>query len=1171
MKPVSQTIPTLHDNPRLPSGAKVIPLLLLSLLFLAARPQTMLAAAPPIATIVAVRGEVTATGTDNISRLLALKSDVFKEDTIKTGERGRIQMMFTDNSLISLGKNSELKIAEYEWDEKIRDGAMKTQVKEGVFRVMGGAITKAAPKKFTTETPAATIGIRGSMYAGKVEGDSLTVIFQGGKGIEIINEFGTVVITKVGFGTYVHGLLEPPKPPIKFTASEITNFNIDLSNEHSEQKEERNNLPDQEKERKEPPPVNGEERDRPIAAKEGEKVEESWVDQGEEWNAMWDEPDKFNQENDRQQLPPPEPGRFKDEQFFNPNDNLEPWRGYFSAVSGDRDIYTGNFGFMVNRSNGELYGVIPILLRAGNDNPLEFNFGPGHAEDNDFSVELFANNGPGNGIFVTAPQSEQIIPHLLWGYWGGDYIDPISGQVKFSSDLSFWIAGNKTPADRVNELIATNIHGKYEGPAIGVVQGADGQFSILQNGSSHLNINFGDHTVFGEILFDEIGLNISGQDIFGLLDTQAAGDHPPEPGSFSANIIEINNTNTSDEEIIEIGQVSGMIYGPNGSSIGGNFVAENDNNQYLGIFGGNFEDLQNMGFSKLSGKFTSAHIPFADQTSVTGRAWHGEVNAMLFQNFAEAEFAEANGPLFNFNFFIPESTDQTEYREIISEPFQNEIIIPGQEEASLVNMNVMYSNLGEFFIIKGTSDIFQNSGDTVPDSTFTGMGFAGLPSLSITASGIERYKGSAVTTIDNANYFTKYDLQLSVNWQTGKVIGFFAPPDFNEGSNGELNPAEMFFIGNVNGTEITNVEIFGLHTDETWPETTTNSPGALPSTSEWVDGTATDGQFYGSVHQGLGFSAEGTNILFSNNGGSENWQMVGAGFRGLGSEPAPDPGNSRWEGFIAGSSQIISPQEPGSATDRYRLLGNENPEDFSFIVNREAGQLDAGQMSVASINSADNFSVDLDIGPAALSAYVDDQTMVAVLAGDSVSARGFIATDPNFLPANPPEATDQINLPDYVAWGYWGVAYTDNNGTNYSTISGSSFWVAGERTPQDKIQDLVATGITATYDGIALGAELSPDGVTSQLPIGQTNLTADFGNNTISGSINFPGHVNLDLAPATISTLGSFNGTLSNTNGTSGQANGAFFGPNANTAAGNFNATATNNTAYTGVFGAGRN
>jgi hypothetical protein len=203
-------------------------IVLFFLLCLAAPLSSAYAEIQGVATVVALRGTVVAQGKGGAARNLSLKSQIFQEDVLKTDKNGQLQIMFTDNSIISMGRGSEMKIAEYRWQPDQKDGALKTQVKEGTFRVMGGALAKDAPHNFKTETPTATIGIRGSMYTFKTTKDSLSVFFQGGKGIEVFNEMGKVTITVPGFGTRVV-LNAPPAKPSKFTEQDIKNLNSQLN------------------------------------------------------------------------------------------------------------------------------------------------------------------------------------------------------------------------------------------------------------------------------------------------------------------------------------------------------------------------------------------------------------------------------------------------------------------------------------------------------------------------------------------------------------------------------------------------------------------------------------------------------------------------------------------------------------------------------------------------------------------------------------------------------------------------------------------------------------------------------------------------------------------------------------------------------------------------------
>lgn len=169
--------------------------------------------------IAAIRGKAEAVGAGKVKRDISLKSMIFSDDTLMTGHQARLQVMFRDSSIISMGPDSEIVIEKYSLNS--HGGEMKTRIKEGAFHIMGGSIAKDSPDSFVTETPVATIGIRGSMFALNLREDRLSVVFLGGKGIDVFNSSGSVAITNPGFGTIVTDVTEMPEPPRNFRGDEL--------------------------------------------------------------------------------------------------------------------------------------------------------------------------------------------------------------------------------------------------------------------------------------------------------------------------------------------------------------------------------------------------------------------------------------------------------------------------------------------------------------------------------------------------------------------------------------------------------------------------------------------------------------------------------------------------------------------------------------------------------------------------------------------------------------------------------------------------------------------------------------------------------------------------------------------------------------------------------------
>lgn len=175
----------------------------------------------PAGYISAVRGEVYAIGSQGVIRDLKVKDPVALDDFIVTEEKGRVKIVFQDNTIVTLGENSRIKLNDYSWSKSKNEGRFKVTVNEGLFRIIGGKITKTNPESFIARTPAASIGIRGSSYAGSVSGKGLSVFLLGGKGIDVGNNKGSVALLQPGMGTSVANAETAPEAPRYFNAAEI--------------------------------------------------------------------------------------------------------------------------------------------------------------------------------------------------------------------------------------------------------------------------------------------------------------------------------------------------------------------------------------------------------------------------------------------------------------------------------------------------------------------------------------------------------------------------------------------------------------------------------------------------------------------------------------------------------------------------------------------------------------------------------------------------------------------------------------------------------------------------------------------------------------------------------------------------------------------------------------
>lgn len=114
--------------------------------------------------VAAIKGEVTL-DRDSSSINVVKGTILEKKDKITTGEDGRLQIVFNDKTVISIGKNSDFSISEYFYDEaqpsKVEASFLSTK---GILKTITGKIGKLNPDKFKLNTKSAAIGIRGTIY-----------------------------------------------------------------------------------------------------------------------------------------------------------------------------------------------------------------------------------------------------------------------------------------------------------------------------------------------------------------------------------------------------------------------------------------------------------------------------------------------------------------------------------------------------------------------------------------------------------------------------------------------------------------------------------------------------------------------------------------------------------------------------------------------------------------------------------------------------------------------------------------------------------------------------------------------------------------------------------------------------------------------------------------------
>ena len=151
-------------------GARLL-LILLGLILLCPAPAT----ANPIGTVISLTPGVSVLR-DGQTLPLALKDPVEAQDSIITDATGKAQIIFNDDSTVTLANSTNLDMSEFNYEDG--NPGFKGHVGQGLVRVITGKIVEQNPDGFSITTPHATVGIRGTVLDVGVDENRTTVFVE---------------------------------------------------------------------------------------------------------------------------------------------------------------------------------------------------------------------------------------------------------------------------------------------------------------------------------------------------------------------------------------------------------------------------------------------------------------------------------------------------------------------------------------------------------------------------------------------------------------------------------------------------------------------------------------------------------------------------------------------------------------------------------------------------------------------------------------------------------------------------------------------------------------------------------------------------------------------------------------------------------------------------------
>ncbi|WP_373000629.1 FecR domain-containing protein [Sulfurimonas sp.] len=130
--------------------------------------------AKDVATVTALNGSAFVER-DGTKVEITIGASLQEKDTILTDDKAKVQIIFTDETIVTVGKNSNFSIKEYLFEDS-QEPVAKFAMLKGAMRTITGKIGKIAPDKFSVHAKTALIGIRGTNFSVLVgEDDSVNV------------------------------------------------------------------------------------------------------------------------------------------------------------------------------------------------------------------------------------------------------------------------------------------------------------------------------------------------------------------------------------------------------------------------------------------------------------------------------------------------------------------------------------------------------------------------------------------------------------------------------------------------------------------------------------------------------------------------------------------------------------------------------------------------------------------------------------------------------------------------------------------------------------------------------------------------------------------------------------------------------------------------------------
>ena len=151
-------------------------------------------------------------------------SKIFYGDTIFVKLNSNTQILFLDETAMTLGESTELTIDDFVYDPKTNNGNFVTNIKSGIVKTISGKISEKNPDNLKVKMPNGSLGVRGTEFlvsSNSNNNESTVVLLGPGPqntlgmtpgNIQLTDGFNTTDITNPGFQAIITDIVSLASP-----------------------------------------------------------------------------------------------------------------------------------------------------------------------------------------------------------------------------------------------------------------------------------------------------------------------------------------------------------------------------------------------------------------------------------------------------------------------------------------------------------------------------------------------------------------------------------------------------------------------------------------------------------------------------------------------------------------------------------------------------------------------------------------------------------------------------------------------------------------------------------------------------------------------------------------------------------------------------------------------